>query len=218
MQIKDMPKLESPFVREMIGDMYVVTPRIAKGYEWVFEDSSVICTEKLDGTNVSLVMEGGAITSVWNRENRVPLLTGDWRIMEAIIEAGKKGYLPKEDGQHFGEVIGPNVNGNPYKQERHVWMPLATYVREHLAYTSWGKYPKTYEAISEWLRNNIFSLFMRKRGLGKAFPEGVVFFQPDTGKMAKLRRDMFPWAKEAGLDIHKGMADLQEGKESYEKP
>jgi hypothetical protein len=27
------------------------------------------------------------------------------------------------------------------------------------------------------------------------FPEGVVFFQPSTGKMAKLRRDQFSWFK-----------------------
>ena len=50
-----MPKLESPFVRKMIGNNYIVTNEIAKGYEWVFEDESVMAIEKLHGTNVSII-------------------------------------------------------------------------------------------------------------------------------------------------------------------
>ena len=53
--MKDMPKLESPFVRTLLpnGD-YIVTPEISPGYEWVFEDESVMAIEKLHGTNVSV--------------------------------------------------------------------------------------------------------------------------------------------------------------------
>ncbi|MBI4162746.1 MAG: RNA ligase family protein [Candidatus Aenigmarchaeota archaeon] len=188
---KDMPKLESPFLRKTINGEYIVTPEITEGYEWVFSDSNVKATEKLDGTNVSIVMESGELTAVFNRLNPIKMITGDWRINEALVEATKKEYIPSEDGQFFGEVIGPAINGNPYKLERHIWIPLA-YVWDHLAYKSWGKYPKTYEAISKWLKDDIFSLFMRKRAGQIAFPEGVVFIHPD-GRMAKLRRDMFDW-------------------------
>ena len=38
MKINDMPKLESPFVRKDIAGRYLVTPEIAPGYEWVFDD------------------------------------------------------------------------------------------------------------------------------------------------------------------------------------
>ena len=54
---------------------YVVTPKIDPDYIWVFEDDSVRAIEKLDGTNVSIVVQGGRITSVWNRENPVDILS-----------------------------------------------------------------------------------------------------------------------------------------------
>jgi len=53
MKIRDMPKIESPFIRKEIDGNYIVTPEIAEGYEWVFEDDSVMAIEKLHGTNVS---------------------------------------------------------------------------------------------------------------------------------------------------------------------
>ena len=63
-EIKDMPKIESPFVRKEINGIYVVTPEIAEGYEWVFNDDKVLATEKLHGTNVSILIQDGIITSV----------------------------------------------------------------------------------------------------------------------------------------------------------
>ena len=49
---KDMPKIESPFVRETINGNYICVPKIRDEYRWVFENS--IAVEKLDGTNVSM--------------------------------------------------------------------------------------------------------------------------------------------------------------------
>ena len=199
MEIHDMPKLESPFVRE--GEEYLVTPQIAKGYEWVFEDESVICTEKLDGTNVSIVIEGGVITSVWNRTERIPFFNkGKSHIIEGVLESYKRGYMDLlPDGQHFGELVGEKVNGNRYELEGHLWIPFETYVRNHLRYKSWGKYPKDFQTISNWLKDDIFSLFtsMKHHEKSKAKPEGIVFVQPSTGKMAKLREDMYDWFKGA---------------------
>lgn len=217
----DMPKLESPFAREMINGQYVVTPKIAEGYEWVFNDDSVLATEKLDGTNVSIVIENGTIASVWNRMNRLLFFSkGKKHIMEGLLESFDKGYCDLPDGQWFGELIGEKVNGNPLKIEGHLWVPFSTYAREHLAYKSWGKYPKTFDSISQWFEKDLFSLFIRRRTGEIAFPEGIVFIQPSTGKldtkqaaacfnnrMAKLRRDMFPWAKAQGLDIHKSLSE-----------
>ena len=57
MKIKNMPKLESPFVRKMVGKDYIVTNEIAEGYDWVFTDDSVMAIEKLHGTNVSIVIQ-----------------------------------------------------------------------------------------------------------------------------------------------------------------
>lgn len=198
-KIKDMPKLESPFVRKLNDkNEYLVTPEIVEGYEWVFEgkEDEVLATEKLDGTDVSIVIENGIITSIWNRTNRIPFFCkGKMFIVKAIMESFEKGYVELPDGQHFGEVVGEKLNGNPLKIKGHIWIPFNTYCRDKLSYNSWHKYPKTFENISNWFslpisEGGIFSLFLRKRGI-EAKPEGIVFHNLKTGQMAKIRLDMF---------------------------
>lgn len=190
--MKDMPKLESPFVRKEINGAYIVTPEITERYEWVFDDPGVLAIEKLDGTNVSIIIENGQITSIWNRTNRIPFFCkGKRHILEGLLEAHERGYCDLPNGQWFGELIGPKVNGNPYNLDKHVWIPFSTYAREHLAYKSWGKYPKTFESISEWFKT-LMPLYAMKKGDKEGFVEGVVFTHPD-GRMAKLRKDMFSW-------------------------
>lgn len=194
MQINDMPKIESPFVRKEVNGKYIVTDEIAEGYEWVFSDGTVISTEKLHGTNVSICIQDGVIVSVWNRTERIPFFNkGKKHIIEGLLNSFERGYMEfLPDGQHFGECVGPKINGNPYKLESHLWIPFETYCRKHLAYKSWGKYPKTFGAISEWFKE-LMPLYALKKGDKEGFVEGVVFVQPSTGKMAKLRRDMFDW-------------------------
>lgn len=198
MKIQDFPKLECPFVRKMMpnGD-YIITPEITEGYEWVFEggEDEVLCTEKLDGTDVSIIIENGKITRIFNRTNEIPFFCkGKKHIVEAILNSYERGYCDFTDGQYFGEAIGLKINGNPMKLDTHLWIPFNTYCRENLAYKSWHKYPKTFENISNWFKlpiseGGIFSLYLRKRDiLGK--PEGVVFHNIKTGQMCKLRLDM----------------------------
>ncbi len=194
MKITDMPKLESPFVRaENEAGHYVVTGQIAEGYEWVFADDSVMAIEKLHGTNVSIAIQDGQIVGLWNRTERLPFFNkGKQHIVTGVLNAYAKGYTEfLADGQHFGELIGPKVNGNPYKLDEPLWLPFETYGQNRLRYKCWGKYPKTFESISEWFKE-LWSLYMTRRGDKEGFVEGIVFTHPD-GRMAKLRRDMFDW-------------------------
>lgn len=196
MKINDMPKLKSIFVRKMINNEYVVTSEIDEECRWVFEDDDSIATEKLDGTCVSIIIEKGKITRIFNRTEEIPFFNkGKKHITEGVLNSYGRGYCDFTDGQYFGELIGPKVNGNPYKLKEHLWIPFETYCREYLKYKSWGKYPKTYEAISTWFKDDIFSLFIRRREGNVEPPEGIVFYRPSTGEMAKLRRDMFDWYK-----------------------
>jgi len=219
-KIRDMPKLESPFIRKLNdnGD-YVITNEITPGAEWVFEgkDDEVLCTEKIDGTNVSIVIENGIIISIWNRTERLPFFNkGKHFIIEGVYEAFLRGYCELPDGQHFGEVIGPKLNGNPYKLDKHLWIPFNTYCRDHLTYMSYHKYPKTYENINKWFldeidEGGIFSLLMRKKGI-KQKPEGVVFHNIKTGQMFKLRRDMLSGYK--GIRHNDGLQRQKSPKEA----
>jgi len=194
-RIRDMPKLHSPFVRKEIDGNYVVTDEVAEGMEWVFEDESTMAIEKLHGTNVSINIQDGVITGIWNRTERIPFFNKNKTyIVEGILSSYQRGYMEfLPDGQHFGELIGEKVNGNPYKIEGHLWVPFDTYSRNHLRYKSWGKYPKDFKTISEWFKE-LMPLFTMKRGNKEGFVEGIVFTHPD-GRMAKLRKDMFDWFK-----------------------
>ena len=212
--IRDMPKIESPFVRKLIEKKYVVTPEVAPGYDWVFSDESVMAIEKLDGTNVSVIIEDGIVRRVYNRMNlvmanglRIENNKGTRYILDGVLAAIERAYLRNlPDGQHFGEVIGPKFGAgpNPYQLDEHVWVPFNTYSREHLRYKSWGKYPKDFATISQWFKEDLLPLYYHKvHGVQsmpdspKPYVEGIVFTHPD-GRMAKLRRDMFDWYEGRG--------------------
>ncbi|MFW5907893.1 MAG: RNA ligase family protein [Candidatus Natronoplasma sp.] len=209
--IKDFPKLESPFVREYKTiegeEEYVLTPEVQEGYGWVFEDEGVIATEKLNGSNVCIVVEDHEIMDVFNRQNRIePIHENKWNfcVVEGLHTSLKRGYVDLdelEDGLYYGELVGPNMGSreetNPYDMEKHVWLPFETYCKEKLRFNSWGKYPKTFESIKRWFKDGLIPLFYSKwHGLtyaeaeGEGYVEGIVFHHPD-GRKAKLRYDMF---------------------------
>jgi hypothetical protein len=197
--INDFPKLHSPFIRETINDSYVVTPKIDPDYNWVFEDSGVMAVDKIDGTNVSLIIEKGQISRIFNRTNEKFIFSvrkqtaWDGACMEGIAQAIQRGWLKDcEGGQIFGELIGPKFNGNRHKLDYHLFVPF-DYLKKHCFWKSWvqNKYPKTFESISEWFKD-LPSLFNQRLGLPEIQTEGLVFYHPD-GRMCKLRKDMFDW-------------------------
>lgn len=191
-----MEKIECPFIRKLNekGE-YLVTPEITPGYSWVFDDPEVICVEKLHGTNVSILIVDGVITGVWNRTERIPFFNkGKKWLIEGVLNSFERGYMEfLPDGQHFGELIGPKVNGNPYKLTEHLWIPFKTFCQKHLRYKSWGKYPKDFNTISNWFEKDLIPLYASMQGnRADGFIEGVVFTHPD-GRYAKLRKDMYGW-------------------------
>lgn len=195
MEIRNMPKLHSPFVRKEINGEYVVTPEIDPDYTWVFEEEGVVAYEKLDGTNVSIIIENQKITRVFNRMNEQDLLSNN-QVMQAVRNAYEKGYCNFTDGQYFGEAVGPKIQSNKYNLKTHIWLPYqGRFFQDKLRIKSWGKYPKTYEAVSEWFEKYLMPIYYKMNNDGEdGFTEGVVFYHPD-GRMAKLRRDMFDWYK-----------------------
>lgn len=206
--ITDFPKLQSPFKRAENDDgEYVVFDEVNNDYEWVFKDKTVRAVEKLDGTNVSIILdEEGQVESVYSRMgeehvNPIHSFHSDYPfIIKGVLNSIEKGWLadlsPNE--QHYGELIGPKVNGNPYDLDAHLFVPFQ-YLYEKVYYKSWGDYPKTYDVISAWFEQDLIPLFYARIHNLKfdelpedAFVEGIVFTHED-GRKAKLRRDMFNW-------------------------
>lgn len=197
-EVVDFPKIKSPFVRENIDGRYVVTPQIEPGYEWVFEDDGVLAVDKIHGTNVCVVIEGSVVVAIHNRANvlvaRPQLDTrlggNPWRAIEGVVNNSRN--LKNREGRIYGELIGPDINGNLHGLDRHMFVPF-DYLKSTCHWKSWvrNEYPKTFESIREWFRG-LISLYTRRITGRSSLAEGLVFHHPD-GRMAKLRLDMFDW-------------------------
>ncbi len=197
---KNFPKLESPFIRKDINGQYICTPEINEDYKWIFQPGEVTAVEKLDGTNTSIIIENNKVVSIYNRLNHIPFFKkGFGRFYEGIQNAIDKEYIKiekLEDGQYFGELCGPMINGNPLKLTNHLWFPF-NFLKERDKFKFWDGYIETlkdkeeneiFNSVKETFKG-LWSLERRRKGV-KEPAEGIVFYNK-TGGMCKLRRDMF---------------------------
>ncbi len=220
--LSDFPKLECPFVRKTFRvneeqwkqhgaalglrapEARLVKNEVNPGYEWVFEDTETIAVEKLNGTNVKILTENGRLVAVQNRLNVIdPLqvIKGKTFIIEGIFQAIGRDYV-RADGEQAGEVIGPKVQGNPYKLDVHEWYPFEMAL-DRLRYKSFHEHERTFANWSAWFKDGLSSRYYAKRAskLGwtdQVMAEGIVFYNLKRKAqrqiwMAKLRRDMFDW-------------------------
>ena len=244
--LTDFPKIHSPFIRQTfrvnpeqwkkegsklglrLPEVYLVTKRITPGYEWVFEDPDTIAVEKLNGTNVKILMEKGRLAALQNRKNVIDplqIMHGKTFIIEGVFRSIGKGYV-KEEGEQAGEVIGPKLQGNPYKLDLHEWYPFEKAIGD-LRYKSFHEHERNFENWSSWFKDYLFSRYFTKRAskLGlkeQVFAEGVVFYnfkRKAEGKawMAKLRRDMFDWYYSPKIEIRDYIPDGRDEVEDQEK-
>jgi hypothetical protein len=235
-KLTDFPKIECPFVRKNISiekneyaklrklgirmsldnSLYLVTPEINPGYEWVFTDEEVVAVEKLDGSNFKILIKNNRIEIIQNRANDpidILSLKGAAHVGEAFMNSHSAGYIAGlGEGEHAGELIGPKVNGNKYQIDRHYWYPFKKTL-ESLKYNTFNKYPRTFDNFSEWFHLNLKSVYHAKANKiqiaeSNVFAEGVVFYhirRMHEGRipyLAKLRRDMFDWYfREKGINF-----------------
>lgn len=229
--LTDFPKLQCPFIRQTFKvneeqwkshgsalklrepEVYLVVNRVNPGYEWVFEDKETFAVEKLDGMNVKILTEKGRLIAVQNRLNVIDplqIIKGKTFIIEGVFQSIGKGYV-KEDGEQTGELIGPKVQGNPYKLDVHMWYPFEKAV-DNLKYRSFHEHERNFDNWSSWFKDWLVSRFFTKRAskLGsdeKVMAEGVVFYNLKRKAehrvwMAKLRRDMFDWYYMDKIEIY----------------
>ena len=190
-----MKKIPSVFVRDRDGDK-LYTEQVTPGCEWVLAGEG-IATLKWDGT--ACMVRDGVLYKRYDRRGKggktkpEPLgwiacdeapdpMTGHW-----------PGWMPvgpgPEDRWHraaferysmlFGrtyELVGPKVNGNPHRLERHcLWMHGDYCLREEIGRSRSGVLSLV-SGARDWMRH--------------ADAEGIVFHHPD-GRMAKATRRGF---------------------------
>ncbi|MFH1728324.1 MAG: hypothetical protein ABIA04_07895 [Pseudomonadota bacterium] len=229
-RLSDFPKLQCPFIRQTFKvnrdhlkkhgsqlklrspEVYLAVNKINPGYEWVFEDPDTFAVEKLDGTNVKILTENGRLIACQNRLNVIDplqIMKGKTFIIEGIFQSIDKGYV-ELNGEQAGELIGPKVQGNPYKLDQHLWYPFEKAIN-HLRYKSFHDHERNFDNWSswfkDWLHSRLFTKIASKKGLDeKVFAEGVIFYnlkRKEQGQtcMAKLRRDMFEWYYSDKIEI-----------------
>ena len=226
--LTDFPKIYCPFIRqtykvnyedfEKHGSKYnlrnprayLVINKINPGYEWVLEDEATIAIEKLNGTNIKIKTEKGRLIALQNRKNVIDplqIISGKTHIIEGIFRSIGKNYV-QPDGEQVGELVGPKVNGNPYKLLYHEWYPFRR-CTAYLKYKSFHNYDRTFDNWESWFKDYLFSLYYMKKhpeGTPKIMAEGIVFYnlkRQEQGKTwrAKLRRDMFSFFYEKDIRI-----------------
>jgi len=194
------PKVKSPFGRkEDVDGNYTVYDEINDGFEWVFENDDVIAVEKLHGTNCCVsIQEGeqGREYHPFTRHGYEPMqkvkpygpMTEHHYLTRAFQNSISRGYLDNlEEGTHYGEVVGPDFHGNAHELNENLFIPFQ-WLADKCAYKSWGKYPKTFDALENWFSDQLFSLFYsRMHGAdletssvsNGVFCEGLIFLHPN---------------------------------------
>lgn len=222
----DFPKLQCPFIRKEFKvnendwikhgrqlqlrqpKVYLVINEINPGYEWVFELLNTIAVEKLNGSNVKLMTKEGRLIALQNRKNVIDplqIIKGKNFILEGVFQSIGKGYV-NLDSEQAGELIGPKLQGNPYKLDAHLWYPFIKAIK-HLSYRSFYEHERNFENWSSWFKDWLVSRFATKRGHKDIMAEGIIFYnmkRKSEGKtyMAKLRRDMFDWYYSDKIEIY----------------
>jgi hypothetical protein len=174
-----MKKIPSLFARNYDGDR-LVRDEVVPGSEWVIQGEG-IPTRKFDGTAI-LIQDGKIFQRYDAKKGRQPPsdfqpaqpepdpVTGHWpgwilctdkRALEAV--ANHNGYV---DGTY--ELVGPKVNGNPERFEKHA---LVRHGSEVL-----GANPRSFESIRDFLDAHDY--------------EGIVWHHP-VGRMVKIKKKDF---------------------------
>ena len=181
-----MKKIKTLFVRDE-NDKSRVTDVVTLGLEWVM-DGHCVAREKLDGTACAIFKgrlykrytarepyQGSGFLPSSPRDEEIGkrvgwVLIGDAKEDQWHREAPEDGMV---DGTY--ELLGPNVQGNPYGHVRHV-------LESHKDTTDFS------------LAFGSTSFSDLKAYLSEMLIEGLVFWGPE-GPVAKIkRRDFgFPW-------------------------
>lgn len=161
---------------------------------FVYEEA--LPTEKMDGTNVRLTVRNHTLVRLEKRRNpdkiqKAKGILEPWYVDADEFDASDK-YMWEaarntdlsalEDGEYSGEALGPSIQGNPLKLDKHtVFLFSVDSILRNYVFTD---APHTYDELKEWLPK-------QKSKFGNdCFIEGIVWHHPN-GRMAKIKAKDF---------------------------
>lgn len=177
-----MKKIVSLFKRDYDGTRLVYN-ELVPGAEWV-QDGEGTATVKIDGTSC-LVKDGKLYKRYDAKKGKTPPtgflpaqepdpITGHWPGWLIVGDGPEDKWHREafvgqfEDGATY-ELIGPKVQGNPYKKDRHELV-------KHGAWLFDEEPPRTFDAIKSFFESNVV--------------EGIVWHR-SNGDMVKIKRRDF---------------------------
>lgn len=205
------------------GD-YIATGEIKKGYEWVFDDESVICCEHIHGVNLCVVMSGEE--GIWKFDfalSRSALLLGlsNHRLTQQVWKSMRRGLINKTQILVSSDTTGFIPGVIPYSKQIDVlradllenksvpWFIPRKHQINKMRYSQWRKAPPTVENVSTWLREDLvshlpfnFAQYIRcgnSTVSGGVRPSGLLFIRPSDGAMARINCDCFQWYYDESL-------------------
>lgn len=182
-----MKKISTLFKKDP-NDLGRVIDEINPDNEWVFTDTSVKATRKWDGTACAII--NGVLYKRYDVKKGKSVPEGAIPCQEADEITGHWPHLVKCDREnncdkwHFEaydwlnahtfmdgtyELCGPKIQGNPEKLTDHYLIAHGTFIIHDLKLD--------FKSINEYLDAHDI--------------EGIVFHQPLTGKMCKIRKSDF---------------------------
>lgn len=182
-----MKKIKTIFERDWNGNRKVINQPI-EGLNLETLNFAT-ATEKLDGTNVRITVRNNNVVRVEKRRNpdkiqKAKGITEPWYVdadeygpEDKWIFDGIKNtdFATITDGEWSGELLGPNIQGNPLNLETN-----------RIVFFSLGQAPKfedvpiTYDGLKEWLPKQ-----KSKYGVDCGI-EGIVWHR-DDGEMFKIK-------------------------------
>lgn len=190
-----MDKIPTLLVRDEVT--HKVTDEVTPNCEWVF-DGRGVATEKLDGTNVLVDIRRGYLFAVYKRHTPKGETPGYLRVTDDepadkwILDAARstRGIASWRDGHYPCEAIGPKIQGNPLGlgTRRLVRLDLDLALEVNNMPYRLPRLAFVPDDVAD-LREFVVTLDSHYSPGHPA--EGIVFHNPDTGQLAKIKRRDF---------------------------
>jgi len=81
------------------------------------KDDNIIITEKMDGTNGCVIIEGGELVGVQSRKRLIKARDDNYGFA-SWCEENKEELLGLGEGYHYGEWVGAGIQKNPHALDR----------------------------------------------------------------------------------------------------
>tara|TARA_R110000744_G_scaffold181585_1_gene300754 strand:- start:70 stop:606 length:537 start_codon:yes stop_codon:yes gene_type:complete len=142
-----------------------------------YKDQTVTITEKLDGTNACVVIQGGVVVGAQSRNRKIAV--GDDNMgFAAFVETNKEDLASLGDGYHYGEWAGEGIQKNPHKLTGKHFFLFNTFRTEDTLPKCVKNVPVLFqgEFSGDYQLNSIMDELLQEAKAAGYTPEGIIVY------------------------------------------